>query len=110
MNTTARNRFTLLFGAVPLLLAGGDHWARGWQLLGAVTLLVATLNLVALPFTQRLPVRAFVLVSLLNAAVALSTAYAYQTDAKTGLPFVWIVAGLLYLYAAYQFYRRLSSP
>lgn len=110
MNAPARNRLTLLFGALPLLLAGGDHVSRGAQVLGVLVIGGALLNLLGVLLHERLPQRSLVIISVMNAVLALITAYAYHLADQPGLPYVWLTAGVLYAYAAYQFYRRASRP
>ncbi|MGB3618480.1 MAG: hypothetical protein WBA12_10185 [Catalinimonas sp.] len=106
MNTATRTRLTLLFGALPLLLAGGDHLAQGATLVGVLTVGVGALNLLAVLLSERLPPVAFIMLSAASAAAALATAYLYYRSERSGLPYVWLTAGALYCYAAYQFYRR----
>ncbi|SDL55149.1 hypothetical protein SAMN05421823_106297 [Catalinimonas alkaloidigena] len=110
MELTKKDQIQLVLGALPLLLAGPDLIANGNLAVGVASLSLGILNLLAIPMYARFKRHTHTWLNLGNSLVAFLTAYSYYTDDKEGLPYVWVVAGLLYLFAAYKSYSKTQTP
>ena len=72
----------------------------GNLLMAAAALILVAVNLAAWRIESRDPARARLVVHLANAAFAFLLARDYNLQGKTGLPWAWAAAGVVFLVAA----------
>lgn len=99
-------RLAYLLSALPFVFSALDGFTTGALMLGGMNLIGVVSNLLAFRFYERLPAAASAYFSILNAAIAFVLSYHYFELGKSGLPYAWIIVGIVNLFAAYILYRK----
>ena len=73
---------------------------------GAINLAMALANLLATRFVERAPRSTNGILLFCNALVAWVVGYDYLLQGKKGLPYAWLVVGILYLIGSVVFWRK----
>lgn len=94
---TSRERASLVAGAVVFLLGGLDAYLVANYLVAVPSIAMATCNLLAIRLLPRASDAVQLGLFVLNAALAMLTAYSTYAAGKQWLPYAWGLAAVVFL-------------
>ncbi len=101
-----KQKLPLIVAASVFLISALASFMSGNFTFAFLNLAMALLNFVALRFIERMPERTNALIHLANAVLAFFTAYDFFRAGKKGLPYAWLIAGLVFTIAFIIFLRK----
>lgn len=104
-----RNQKLLLLSAFPFFLAGTDSVFHGNWIAISLNLAMGGLNLLGLFWIEKYHFPVQIGLSLANSAMAFTTAWLFKEAGKEYLPLIWLFVGLLFLFTAWNFWRKWNA-
>lgn len=104
-----RNQKLLLLSSFPFFLAGTDNVFYGNWIAISLNLAMGGLNLLGLFWIEKYHFPVQFGLSLANSAMAFTTAWLFKEAGKEYLPLIWLFVGLLFLFTAWNFWRKWNA-
>lgn len=101
-----RRRLPFLVAIVSLVPSAVQSAGDGQTTVAGLSMALALTNLVGLALGSRAPLTVDVWVHMGNAVLALFLAFQLHRAGAVGLPYAWLVAGAVFLVAAFLSHRR----
>lgn len=101
-----RLKLEIVISAFVFFISGIVAWESGEEIFAAANFIVSIINLSGL-ITNLAKLKNFKIILLLfNSIIAFISAYSYYAMGKKGLPYVWLLVGIVFLIITFIFYRK----
>ncbi len=103
------SKLEIIISGFVFFISGIVAWESGEEMFAIANFIVSIFNLTGL-FTNLVKLKYFkILLLLFNSAMAFISAYSYHAIGKKGLPYIWLLVGIVFLVLVFTTYRKLNE-